>query len=83
LRVEEKRTVYVTHIAKRQGILFARRTRERPELFGRALHCWQNDVNYKTLTSEELQRSVTRADVVNQLTEDELQAALLWKRQRS
>jgi len=38
-------------------------------------------VNNYTLTSIEIQRSVRRTDVVNNLMEDELQAALRWKEQ--
>jgi len=76
----EKHTVYVTHIAKRQRTWFARHTEERPELFGKALHCWQADATFSALPSAEVQRSVTRADAVNLLTEDELQEAIRWKK---
>jgi len=38
-----------------------------------------NGVNYCTLTHDEVQKGVLRADAVNSLTEDELQAALARK----
>jgi len=63
----------------RQGIMFVSRTRKIPEYIGKALHCWAKDVSYKTLTHDEVQRSVKRADAVNNLKEDVLQAALIWK----
>jgi len=50
--------------------MFVRQTREAPELFGKALHHWDNQVNYRTLTLEEIIRSVQRADPANSLQED-------------
>lgn len=79
LQIPEQQTIYRTQIAKRQGTLYIRKTKEAPEQIGKALHCWLNDVKYHTLTHDEVQRSVKRADAVNNLTEDVLQAALLWK----
>jgi len=48
-------------------------------MIGRALHCWLNGVRYKTLTHDEIQESVIRAEAVNSLTKDVLRAALAWK----
>jgi len=38
----------------RQGTMFVSKTREAPELIGKALHCWPNEVSYSTLTHEEV-----------------------------
>ena len=41
LKVPEKQTVYKTQVAMRQGGIFIRKTREAPELIGKAMHCWR------------------------------------------
>ena len=82
LQVPERLTVYTTQLANRNGRLFIRNTREVPELIGKALHCWPNNVNYHMLTPDEVWNSVKRANAVNKLTEDVLQAAIRWKQRR-
>lgn len=77
--IQERQTVYITYIAKRRGMLLARRTKQKPELFRQPLYCWNSETNFNTLTIKELQRSVTRADAISHLTAAELQAALWWK----
>jgi len=81
ITVPEKQTVYKNQATMRQGGMFIRKTREAPELLGKALHCWPNRVNYNTLTHDEVQKSVLRADAVNNLAEDVLRAALAWKQE--
>jgi len=56
--------------------MFVSKTREAPELIEEALHCWPNEGSYSTLTHEEVYKGVIRADAVNSLSEDVLQAAL-------
>jgi len=58
--------------------MFIRKTREKPELIGKALHCWPSKVTYSTLTHDEVQKGVLRADAVKSLT-DVLQVALTRK----
>jgi len=70
LMVPEKQTVSKSKIYMRSGAMFVRQTREAPELIGKALHHWDNQVNYRTLTLEEIIRSVQRADLANSLQED-------------
>jgi len=70
IKVPEKQTVYKSKICMRQGTMFVRQTREAPELIGKALHHWDNQVNYRTLTYEEIIRSVQRADLANSLQEE-------------
>jgi len=82
LQGPENQTVYTTQLANRNGRLFIRNTREVPELIGKALHCWPNNVNYHMLTPDEVWNSVKRANAVNKLTEDVLQAAIRWKQRR-
>jgi len=53
----------------RGGTMFVQQKREAPELVGKALHQWENHVNYCTLTLEEI-ISVQRADLANSLQED-------------
>jgi len=52
------------------GTMFVQQTREAPELVGKALHQWDNHINYRTLTLEEIIRSVQRVDLTNSLQED-------------
>ena len=70
IRVPEEQTVYKSKVCSRRGSMFIRQTREAPELIGKALHHWDNQVNYRTLTLEEITRSVQRADLANSLQED-------------
>jgi len=70
IKVPEKQTVYKRKIYMRQGNMFVRQTREAPELIGKALHQWDNKVNYRTLTYEEIIRSVQRADFANRLQKE-------------
>jgi len=49
--------------------MFVRQTREAPELCGKALHHWDNQINYNTPTLEEI-INVQRADLANSLQED-------------
>ena len=50
--------------------MFVQPKREAPELVGKALHQWENHVNYCTLTLEEIIRSAQWADLANSLQED-------------
>ena len=65
LQVPERQIVYVTRLANRKRSLYITSIREAPELTGKALHCWLNNVSYRMLTHNEIQRSVKRADAVN------------------
>jgi len=38
------------HVAKQPRTWFVQRTIKRPEIFGKALHCWQADAIFGTLT---------------------------------
>lgn len=55
LQVPERQTVFVTQLANRGGTLQIRKVREAPELIGKALYCWRNNVNYQALTYDEVQ----------------------------
>jgi len=68
--VPEERMVYKSRIRMRGGTMFVQQTREAPELIDKVLHQWNDHVNYRTLTSEEIIRSVQRAELTNSLQED-------------
>jgi len=70
IMVPEEEMVYKSRIRMRGGTMFVQQTREAPELVGKALHQWNDHVNYRTLTLEEIIRSVQRADLTNSLQED-------------
>jgi len=70
ITVPEERMVYRSRIRMRGGTMFVQHTREAPELTGKALHHWDKQVNYRTLTLEEKIRSAQRADLANSLQED-------------
>jgi len=82
LQVPEKQTVYVARLADRNRSLYVVSIRETPELTGKALHCWFRNTSYQTLTHDEIQQSVKRADAVNNIKEDVSQAAIIWHKQR-
>jgi len=69
IKVPEEQTVYKSKICMRQRTIFIRQTRKTPELISKALHQWDNQVNYRTLTLEEIM-SVQRTDFANSMQED-------------
>jgi len=69
IMVPEERMVYRSRIRMRGGAMFVQQTRGAPELVGKALHQWNDHVNYRTLTLEEI-ISVQRAELTNSLQED-------------
>ena len=70
IKVPEEQMVYKSRIRMGGGTMFVQQTREAPELVGKALHQWDNHINYRTLTLEEIIRSVQRVDLTNSLQED-------------
>ena len=56
VKISEKQTIYTTQVVMRQGAMFIRKTREAPEVIAKALHCWPNEVSYKTLTHDEVKK---------------------------
>jgi len=69
IRVPEEQKVCKNKICMRHGAMYVRQTREAPQLIGKALHHWNDQVNYRTLTLEEIM-SVQRVDLTNSLQED-------------
>jgi len=81
----EEQTVYEVILQCKNRTIFIRRIDNVQRLRGKALHVWDNDVNYQTLTLEEIIKSVQRADMANLLIEDnsdlENVAAMFMERQ--
>ena len=69
IMVPEEQTVYKSKIRMRGGTMFVQQIRKATELVGKALHQWNDQVNCKTLTLEEI-ISVQRADFANSLQEN-------------
>jgi len=69
--LHEEQTVYESKLHLKDGTIFVRRIQDAPRLIGKALHQWDINVNYQTLTLEEIIRSVQRADITNLLQEDD------------
>ena len=70
VKVPEEQTVYRSKIRMRGGTMFVQQTRKASELIGKALHQWDNYVNYRTLALEEVIRNVQRTDLTKSLQED-------------
>jgi len=84
IMVPEEQMLYNSKICMRSGAMFVRQTQKAPELIGKALHQWDNQVNYRTLTLDEI-ISVQRADFTNSLQEDRgiLQELFCHRRDRT
>jgi len=54
IAVPEIQTVYRTTIGMRQGTMFVSETREAPEVIGKALRCWFNEVSHSPSTHKEV-----------------------------
>jgi len=68
--VPEQQTIYESKLHLKDGTIFVQRIQDAPRLIGKALHQWDINVNYQTLTLEEI-RSVQSADITNLLQEDD------------
>lgn len=64
LNIEEQ-MVYEAHISLMHGKMHVWQVKQAPYLIGKMLHQWDEQVNYDTLTLEEITRSTQRADVTN------------------
>jgi len=53
IKVPEEQTVYSSKIRMHNGTIFVQRVRKRPQLVGKALHQWESQANYQTITFEE------------------------------
>jgi len=82
IRIRDANTqmTYSTQITNRKGALYVGNTREAPELNGRLLHIWASGVNYHMLTTDEIQRSVERANVVNRIKAEIQRAARILEK---
>jgi len=59
LMVPEEQMVYRRRIRMRDGTIFVQDTREVPELIDKALHQWNDHVNYPTLTKRNNEKCST------------------------
>ena len=65
--VNRNRSVYVTRLW------------EVPKADEMALHCWLPDVNYRTLTIDEINRSVLRVAAIGETVKAVPHAMTIWK----
>jgi len=75
---DELHKAYAITIANRNGSVYVTVVREAPELTGKLLHGWAEGVTYDTLTADEIQRSVKRANAVNRIKREVIQAVKIW-----
>lgn len=82
LRVQVSATgmTYELKLANRSGSIYVTRIREAAKLNEKALHCWLPDTSYQTLNTDEIHRSIKRADAVNKINEDVQYAMAIWKK---
>jgi len=63
--VPEEQAVYVTSIRMKDRTMYVRYVHAAPGLIGKVLHQWDDQVNYRRLTLEEIKSSVNRAEATN------------------
>lgn len=69
INAEEEKMVYKAKIYLQRGNIRIRKVKKAPQLIGKMLHQWDDQVNYDTLTVGTLVKSVQTADIINERQE--------------
>lgn len=65
IKTDEEQMVYKGKIYFNRKAMSIRQVKQAPELIGKTLHQWDEQVSYDTLTMEAIIRSIQMADVTN------------------
>jgi len=68
--VPQEQKVCTSCLSLKHNDIYVRYVNDAPGLVGKTLHQWNSQVNYQTLTLEEIIRSVQRANITNFLREN-------------
>jgi len=79
MRVKETASTYGLKLANRQRAVFVKRLWEVSKADEVALHCWLPGVTYRTLTEDEINRSVRRADAIGETVKAVQHAMSIWR----
>ena len=79
MRVKETASTYGLKLANRQRAVFVKRLWEVSKADEVALHCWLTGVTYRTLTEDEINRSVRRADAIGETVKAVQHAMSIWR----
>jgi len=80
IRVAKVETTYELKLANRSGSIYVTRIREIEKIKERALHCWLPDISYRTLSVDEIHRSIKRADAICKINEAVQYAMAIWQK---
>jgi len=80
MRIEEFASTYGLKVVKRNRSVYVTRLWEVPRIDEMALHCWLPDITYKTLTIDEINRSVLRAKAIGETVKAVQYAMTVWKK---
>ena len=79
MRIEEFATTYGLKLVNRQRAVYVKRLWEVSKADEVALHCWLPGVTYKTLTEDEINRSVLRASAIGDTVKAVQHAMSIWR----
>jgi len=80
MRIEELATTYGLKVVNRNRSVHVTRLWEVSKADEKALHCWLPDVNYRTLTTDEINRSALRAKPIGETVKAMQHAMTIWKK---
>jgi len=80
MRIAEFATTYSSKVVNPNRSVYVTRLWEVPKADEMALHCWLPDINYRTLTLDEINRSVLRAQAIGETVKAVQHAMTIWKR---
>jgi len=80
MRIEESATTYGLKVVNRNRSVYVTRLWEVSKADEMALHCWLPDLNYRTLTIDEINRSVLRAKAIGETVKAVQHALTVWKK---
>jgi len=80
MRIEEFATTYGLKVVNRDRSVYITRLWEASKADEMALHCWLPDINYRTLTIDEINRCVLRAAAIGETVKAVQHAMTIWKK---
>ena len=80
MRIAEFATIYGLKVVNRNRSVYVTRLWEVSKADEMALHCWLPDINYRTLTIDEINRSVLRDQATGETVKAVQHAMTTWKR---
>ena len=80
MRIEELATTYGLKVISRNRFVYVTHLWEVSKADEKTLHCWLPDVNYRTLTTDEMNRSALHTKAIGETVKTMQHAMTIWKK---